>query len=151
MKKNLACFLILTLSLYSYAGGVKKVKYPYQDAKVPVENRISDLVERMTIDEKIQQLDMYWGKEVAIMDGHEASLYSEAKVNQMVGRTGIGSIHDFYPLSSELTNQIQKYAMEKTRLGIPVLFIEEGLHGYSGYGSTTFPIPLELAAAWDTS
>lgn len=151
MKKNFVCFLILTLSLYSYAGGVKKVKYPYQDAKVPVENRISDLVERMTIDEKIQQLDMYWGKEVAIMNGHEASSYSEEKVNQMIGRTGIGSIHDFYPLSSELTNKIQKYAMEKTRLGIPVLFIEEGLHGYSGYGSTTFPIPLELAAAWDTS
>ncbi len=41
--------------------------------------------------------------------------------------------------------------MEKTRLGIPVLFIEEGLHGYSGLGSTSFPIPLQLSGAWDTT
>ncbi|HEX3006216.1 MAG TPA: glycoside hydrolase family 3 N-terminal domain-containing protein, partial [Bacteroidales bacterium] len=87
----------------------------------------------------------------ANMGGHEASSYSEEKVKQMLGTTSIGSIHDFYPITSEIANKIQKYAIEKTRLGIPVMFIEEGLHGYSGYGSTTFPIPLQLAAAWDTS
>ncbi|HXB33732.1 MAG TPA: glycoside hydrolase family 3 N-terminal domain-containing protein, partial [Puia sp.] len=41
--------------------------------------------------------------------------------------------------------------IEETRLGIPVLFIEEGLHGYSGLGSTSFPIPLQLSGAWDTA
>src|SRR5258708_6317654 len=85
------------------------------------------------------------------MGGHEASAWSEEKVVSSLGATGIGSIHDFYPLSSELSNRVQKYALEKTRLGIPVLFIEEGLHGYSGFGSTSFPIPLQLAGAWDTS
>ena len=151
MKKSIIYFMILNLILFSCTGKISHLKYPYQDVSVAVENRVSDLIGRMTADEKIHQLDMYWGKEVANMNGHDASSYSEEKVEQMIGNTGIGSIHDFYPLSAEITNQIQKYAIEKTRLGIPVLFIEEGLHGYSGFGSTTFPIPLQLSAAWDTS
>lgn len=126
-------------------------KYPYKDSTLSVEKRVEDLLSRMTVEEKIQQLDMYWGKEVANMGGHEATSYSEEKVQAMLGTTSVGSIHDFYPLSAGIANKIQKYAIEKTRLGIPVMFIEEGLHGYSGYGSTTFPIPLQLSAAWDTS
>lgn len=124
---------------------------PYKNASLPVEQRVADLVGRMTTEEKIKQLDMWWGKEVATMSGHEASAYSEEKTAAAIGKTGIGSVHDFYPLTADITNSIQKYAMEKTRLGIPVLFIEEGLHGYSGFGSTSFPIPLQLAGAWDTT
>ncbi len=151
MKKNITYLMILNMILFSCTGKINQGKYPYQDASVAVEKRVTDLIGRMTVDEKIHQLDMYWGKEVANMNGHEASSYSEEKAGQMIGNTGIGSIHDFYPLRAEITNEIQKYAMEKTRLGIPVLFIEEGLHGYCGLGSTTFPIPLQLSAAWDTS
>jgi beta-glucosidase len=151
MKKSITYFLILNLFLYSCTGKINHSKYPYQDAGLAVEKRVTDLIARMTVDEKIHQLDMYWGREVANMNGHEASSYSEEKIEQMIGNTGIGSIHDFYPLHAEITNEIQKYALEKTRLGIPVLFIEEGLHGYCGIGSTTFPIPLQLSAAWDTS
>jgi beta-glucosidase len=126
-------------------------KYPYKDASVPVEKRITDLLQRMTVDEKIQQLDMYWGKEVANMDRYRAISISQQKVEEMIGTTGIGSVHDFYPLSAKITNEIQKYAIEKTRLGIPVMFIEEGLHGFAGEGSTFFPIPLLMSSAWDTS
>ena len=130
---------------------MKPDQYPYQDADLPVEKRVADLLGRMTDEEKILQLDMAWGREVADMEGHDAVRYSEKKAAAMLGKTGIGSVHDLYPLAAETSNQIQKYAVEKTRLGIPVLFIEEGLHGYSGHGSTIFPIPLQLAAAWDTS
>ena len=94
---------------------------------------------------------MYWGKEMATMDKHEAGSWSVEKVTASLGTAGVGSVHDLYPLRPEIANQIQRYAMEKTRLGIPVLFIEEGLHGYSGLGSTSFPIPLQLASAWDTA
>jgi beta-glucosidase len=125
--------------------------YPYQDAALPVDQRVADLIGRMTTEEKIRQLDMYWGREVANMSGHEASSYNEEKIRQMIGDHGIGSIHDFYPLNAGIANDIQRYAVEKTRLGIPVLFIEEGLHGYCGEGSTEFPIPLQLASAWDTA
>jgi len=151
MKKNITYFLIIMFTVFSYAGKTKQSKYPYMDSKLPVEKRVHDLLSRMTVDEKIQQLDMYWGKEVANMGGHEAASYSEEKVEEMIGTIGIGSVHDFYPIRAEIGNQIQKYAMEKTRLGIPVMFIEEALHGYCGFGSTSFPIPLELSTAWDTA
>jgi len=85
------------------------------------------------------------------MEGAKAVSFSEDKVKEILGESGIGSIHDFYPVTASITNAIQKYAVEKTRLGIPVLFIEEGLHGYCGYGSTFFPVPLQLSSAWDTS
>ncbi|MDR1557394.1 MAG: glycoside hydrolase family 3 C-terminal domain-containing protein [Tannerellaceae bacterium] len=105
----------------------------------------------MTLEEKIKQLDMYWGRELADMEGHEAIAYSEEKTAHAIGTTGMGSVHDLYPLKVETANQIQRYAVERTRLGIPVLFVEEGLHGYCGKGSTTFPIPLQLAGAFDTT
>lgn len=115
----------------------------------------------MTVREKIRQLDMYWGNQVARMtgakggehtaEGHESEDWDEAKTKAALGAEGAGSVHDLYPLSAATANKIQRYAIEKTRLGIPVLFIEEGLHGYSGLGSTSFPIPLQLSGAWDTA
>jgi beta-glucosidase len=142
--------LFLTILFVSFTRQGQPSPYPYRDPQAPVEKRVNDLLGRMTLEEKIRQLDMYWGKEVANMGGHEATSWSEEKVTAAFGNAGAGSIHDLYPLSATISNRIQKYAMEKTRLGIPVLFIEEGLHGYSGFGSTSFPIPLQLAGAFDT-
>jgi beta-glucosidase len=150
-RKNWFYYIVPFLLLFTSFSQLRKAyQYPYKDPGLPVESRIDDLLGRMTITEKIKQLDMYWGKEVANMEGHEASSYAEEKVAASLGNTGAGSVHDLYPLSAEISNRIQHYALEKTRLGIPVLFIEEGLHGYSGLGSTSFPIPIELASAWDT-
>lgn len=151
MKNKLRLLLALFVILFtSFSWSKKFYKYPYKDPGLPVEQRVDDLLGRMTVTEKIKQLDMYWGKEVANMAGHEASSYAEEKVAASLGNTGVGSVHDLYPLSAEISNRIQQYALERTRLGIPILFIEEGLHGYSGLGSTSFPIPLQLACAWDT-
>lgn len=151
MTKNYPFYLLTLLLFTACAKHAGSGKYAYQDSTLPIEKRVDDLLSQMTTEEKINQMDMYWGKQVASMEKHDAVSYSEEKVVAALGTTGVGSIHDFYPLKSELTNQIQKYAVEKTRLGIPVLFIEEGLHGYCGKGSTTVPIPLQLASAWDTS
>lgn len=148
MHKSLRQVLILGFCGISVTAAAQ---LPYKNAKLPVNQRVADLLSRMTVEEKIRQLDMFWGREVADMDGHESTGYDAQKVKQSIGNHGIGSIHDFYPLSAALTNQIQHYAIEQTRLGIPVLFIEEGLHGYSGKGSTEFPIPLQLASAFDTA
>ncbi|HWZ14691.1 MAG TPA: glycoside hydrolase family 3 N-terminal domain-containing protein [Mucilaginibacter sp.] len=149
-KKNASILALLTITFCSFNNPKPPVKLPYKDAKLPVEMRVSDLLSRMTTIEKIKQLDMYWGHEVANMSGHEAvSMSDSTRIN--IGTQGIGSVHDLYPLTAAVTNQIQRYALEKTRLSIPVLFIEEGLHGYESLGSTTFPIPLALAGAWDTA
>ena len=152
IKKRILIYLFLfSLFLYGCAGSLKSNKYPYQNPKLPIKERISDLIGRMTLKEKINQLDMYKGIEVANKEGHASVSFSAEKIKKMVGTAGIGSIHDFYPVSAALTNQIQKYAITKTRLGIPIIFIEEGLHGYLGKGATMFPVPLELASAWDTT
>jgi len=149
-KKNAAILVLLTMTFCSFKNPKPLVKPPYKNASLPIEKRVADLLGRMTTAEKIRQLDMYWGHEVANMQGHEAvSVSDSVKIN--IGTQGIGSVHDLYPLTATITNQIQRYALEKTRLGIPVLFIEEGLHGYEGLGSTTFPTPIALAGAWDTS
>jgi beta-glucosidase len=150
LKKHGAYIFLLLFSIAFIAE--KKVElYPYKNAALPVDKRVTDLISRMTLNEKIEQLDMFWGKEVTDMTGHEATTYSAEKTAKIIGKTGVGSIHDLYPINADISNSIQKYAMEKTRLGIPVLFIEEGLHGYSGYGSTSFPIPLQLSGSWDTA
>ena len=152
MRTNVFYILTLHITFFlSCSTNHNGKQYVYQDANAPIDKRVEDLLGRMTTDEKIKQLDMYWGKEVANMDGHDASSFSEEKTMAVMGTTGIGSVHDLYPLKVETANQIQRYAVERTRLGIPVLFIEEGLHGYVGKESTTFPIPLQLACAWDTA
>ena len=116
----------------------------YKNDKLPIEMRIADLLSRMTLDEKIRQLDMYRGSEIM-----ENDRFSFEKISTVVGDLGMGSLHDLLPISADISNQIQEYAVKKTRLGIPILFIEEALHGYNGKGSTTFPIPLALAGTWD--
>ena len=149
-KKNASILVLLMTTFCSFNNPKISAKLPYKDVALPVPKRVEDLLSRMTTAEKIKQLDMYWGHEVANMKGHEAVSFSDsAKIN--IGTEGIGSVHDLYPLTATVTNQIQRYAIEKTRLGIPVLFIEEGLHGYESLGSTTFPTPIALAAAWDTA
>src|SRR5882672_6284063 len=149
-KKNTFILVLLIMAFCSFDTPKAPVKYPYQDAALPIEKRVADLLSRMTTVEKIRQLDMYYGHEVANMKGHESVSYSDS-ARITIGTEGIGSVHDLYPLTADITNQIQRYAVEHTRLGIPVLFIEEGLHGYEGLGSTTFPVPIALAGAWDTT
>lgn len=146
---------IAILSFFSLCIGVPKgfgQKYPYQDKSLSVEVRVKDLLSRMTKEEKIKQLDMYRGFEFMPMgDAHEATVYNEDAIAKALGNYSVGSMHDFYPAYASLSNKVQHYVITHSRLGIPVLFIEEGLHGYSGKGSTSFPVPLGLSATWDTT
>lgn len=119
----------------------------YKDASVPVEKRIKDLMARMTLEEKAAQLDMLSAPDILL----EGKTFREDRLVHFIDSMAIGSVHDFYPRTPEFANELQRRAVEKTRLGIPLLFMEEGLHGYSGVGSTTFPVPLGSASAWDTT
>ena len=146
----LVCCVFLTLNIFVNKSFSQV--YPYKNSSLPVEERIKDLLSRMTTVEKIKQLDMYRGWDIAPMgQSHEATLYDSNLIAKTLGNYSVGSIHDFYPANASLSNQVQKYVITHSRLGIPVLFIEEGLHGYLGKGSTSFPIPLALSATWNTS
>lgn len=142
MKKRNTIFALLLALLAGCSGGPA-----YKDAALPTEKRVNDLISRMTLEEKVRQLDLYAGKEVLI----DRSTIDTARLAAVMGDLGMGGIHDFYPTDAGVTNQLQRYAVEKTRLGIPVIITAEALHGYLGKGSTSFPVPLALASSWDTT
>ena len=124
----------------------------YQNADAPIEARVDDLLGRMTLQEKVRQLDMYAGA-TSIMSRysnktHAApdAMFVPAKAEAVWGEAGVGSIHDLNP-TPEQSNAIQRWVISHSRLGIPVLFIEEGLHGFDT--GTVFPAPLGLGGTWD--
>jgi beta-glucosidase len=143
IKKSYYLFPVLcTVILFSCSS-----EETYKDPNAPIEERISNLLGLMTLEEKAAQMDMLSAPDILI----DTDTYDEEKVLHFIDSMGIGSIHDFYPKTATLANVLQKRAIENTRLGIPLLFIEEGLHGYVGNGSTTFPVSLASASSWDTT
>ena len=129
---------------------------PYMNAKLPVERRVRDLLARMTLEEKARQLDMYAGQ--GLVDTHSNNTHAGANAQlnaesaeKLLGNLGAGSIHDLYP-DANLYNQIQRWVIAHNRLGIPAIFIEEGLHGFSNsfQAGTVFPQSVNLATTWDT-
>lgn len=124
----------------------------YHQGGAPTEQRLDDLLRRMTLEEKVRQLDMYSGA-TGIMSAHTDSTHAAPEAvfipergQRLWSDLGVGSIHDLNP-TPEQYNAIQKWVIAHNRLGIPALFIEEGLHGFDT--GTVFPAPIGLAATWD--
>jgi beta-glucosidase len=149
-----ALFLLSGAAL-AWAQQISDQNAPYKQANLPVEERVHDLLNRMSVAEKARQLDMYAGipdlVDKATNRTHAASdaVFRPDAAERLWGNLGVGSIHDLYPPNATLSNSIQKWVMNHSRLGIPVLFIEEGLHGYMGFNETIFPAPINLAATWN--
>jgi beta-glucosidase len=128
----------------------------YQNPNLPVDERVRDLVGRMTVEEKARQLDMYFGAQDFLtadqrIDKTRArsdAVFNPELAEKAIGTLGVGSIHDIYP-PPRLYNAIQAWVIKSNRLGIPALFIEEGLHGYMAHGETVFPQSVNLAATWN--
>jgi beta-glucosidase len=127
----------------------------YRDPNLSLQERVTDLIIRMTLEEKIAQL--YCVGRAAEMTGilfqPDGSLDREKMATLFRhGICQLGRPSQKRPprLAAELTNAIQQYLAEETRLGIPALFNEEGLHGLMGMGATSFPQAIALASTWDT-
>ncbi len=139
--------------LFAQAARRPAQKLPlYRDAHAPIEVRVDDLLGRMTLQEKVRQLDMYAGA-TSIMSRYRDKTHAAAdatfvplKAQRLWGDLGVGSIHDLNP-TPEQSNAIQGWVISHNRLGIPALFIEEGLHGFNT--GTVFPAPLGLGDTWD--
>jgi beta-glucosidase len=136
MNKRILSITIATL-FSSFLFAQKVTKPIYKDSKQPIETRIEDLVSKMTLEEKVLQMNQWtYGK--------------NANVNNIEGemkkvRPEIGSLIYRSP-NPVFRNQIQKKAMEESHLGIPIIFGFDVIHGYK----TIFPIPLAQAASWNT-
>lgn len=113
----------------------------YKDASRPVDERVEDLIARMTPLEKACQLSC------AYAYGGQIDL--EGELSNGIGQVGMSCGAMTPQLNAELVNGVQKYLIENTRLGIPALFHVETLNGGSVTGATTYPIPLGLAASWN--
>jgi beta-glucosidase len=131
---------------------------PYRDPKLPIELRVSDLLSRMTLEEKIAQLLGSWQNKqfpqtpsVWFVDEKGAFQPDRAAVAL---RFGLGEVsrpseHRGPREMAEFTNAIQHWVKDNTRLGIPVLFHEECLHGHAAPRGTSFPQAIALASTWD--
>ena len=134
----------------------------YKDPNAPIEQRVEDLLSRMTLDEKIAQITTIWNRKQEILTA--AGDFDEAKAKQ-VFPAGIGQMARPSDLRGggspyeqpyrnaretvKLVNAMQHFALKDTRLGIPILFHEEGLHGYVARDATSFPQAIALASSWD--
>jgi len=128
----------------------------YRDRELPVEERVADLLGRMTLPEKTAQLycfgravelvDILLDEDGKVLPGKLAELFPHG-----ICQLGRPSQRSSPRATAELTRTIQEFLVEETRLGIPALFNEEGVHGLMATGSTSFPQAIALASTWDES
>ncbi|HEY0435767.1 MAG TPA: glycoside hydrolase family 3 protein, partial [Phenylobacterium sp.] len=140
----------------------------YKDPKAPVEARIDDLLGRMTLEEKTAQMLGVWQTKTAIQtaDGEfsaekasQAFPHGLGQISRPSDRRGVtagafagaqaGTINRTPRETALYINAAQKWAMENTRLGIPMLMHDEALHGYVAREATSFPQAIALASTWD--
>ena len=133
---------------------------PYKNPSVPVMLRVEDLLSRMTLAEKIGQLNMPCVYESALGNDIESRTVNCKKLAEGTFQDYLGPIGGFFTLANTILhegtlqqanffNELQKIAVEKTRLGIPLLQTEEGTHGLMCSGGTIFPEGLAIGSTWN--
>jgi beta-glucosidase len=135
----------------------------YRNAALPPQQRVKDLLKRMTVEEKAAQMMCVWQRKIETLTDEQGN-FAPAKARKafrkghglgQVGRpSDAGGERDSAQnrnarAMAELTNDIQRFFLENSRLGIPVIFHEECLHGHAAIGGTSFPQPIGLAATFD--
>ncbi|MEN9612052.1 MAG: hypothetical protein RLZZ628_2866, partial [Bacteroidota bacterium] len=131
----------------------KNSPLPYKNPMLPMEVRIADLFQRMTLEEKVAQLQCHWETfawGTVVNDKGEADYDKWAKfaphgLGQLARPNELPGFGGRSPYETAFyANQVQKYFVEKTRLGIPIMFHEESLHGNQAKDATNFPTHLAL-------
>lgn len=153
---------IIALALIALSINAKS-KYPFQDASLPVDKRVKDLLSRMTIEEKAGQLVCLMGWDSYQIDGkkvtvseifkhevdslHVGMYWAVFRADPWTQKTIANGLNP--ALAAEAANAMQRYAIEHSRLGIPIFLAEEAPHGHMAIGTTVFPTGLGMAATWD--
>lgn len=136
---------------------------PYKNSQLPIEDRVRDLLGRMTVEEKVGQLSKLLGWDM--YEKNEAGIHASEKLKEAVRNQHIGLLwatlradpwtqktleNGLSPQeAAKATNAIQRYAVDSTRLGIPLLFSEEAPHGHMAIGATVFPTAIGQASTWN--
>lgn len=133
---------------------------PYKNRRLSINERVKDLLARMTLEEKVAQMTCVWmekpndnskvPKAQLPMGGTFSPEIAKQKIPNGIGQFA-RQRELFDPKgSAEYANAAQKWLIENTRLGIPAMFHDEILHGAMSGGATVFPVPLSMASSWDT-
>lgn len=133
MKKTILALALTSATLFS---GYKEDKPVYKDARQPIEKRIEDLIARMTLEEKVMQLNQY------TLGRNDNSNNMADPVKGIPAE--IGSLI-YFGSNADLRNTVQRKAMEQSRLGIPIIFGYDVIHGFR----TIYPISLGQACSWN--
>ena len=134
----------------------------YKDPSLSIDIRLSDLLSRMTLEEKVGQLLCPLGWEMYEIHGNEVC--PSGKFKQLIKERNVGMLWATYradpwtkktlanglnpEMAAKAGNALQKYVMENTRLGIPMFLAEEAPHGHMAIGATVFPTGIGMAATW---
>ena len=135
-KKVLILGLCLLGVTHSLSSKDKKSIPLYKDAKAPIEKRIDDLISRMILEEKVLQLNQYTlGRNNNVNNVGEEVKKVPSEIGSLI----------YFDINPELRNSMQKKAMEESRLGIPIIFGYDAIHGFR----TIYPISLGQACSWN--
>jgi beta-glucosidase len=146
-------------------------RMPYKNASQPVAARVEDLLRRMTLEEKVAQMIGIWEKKSDIQDAKGDFSTQKAlrafpnglgQITRPSDKRGVTVSNNAAGVAADAVNRTaretadyinaaQRWAVEETRLGIPMIMHEEALHGYVARGATSFPQAIALASSWDPS
>jgi len=138
-------------------SGTRPEREAYRDRSLAPEKRVRDLLKRMTLAEKAAQMRCVWQQKSETLVDAEGNFDAE-KARAAFGKGhGLGQVGRPSDAGggldarrmAELTNAIQRFFVENSRLGIPVVFHEECLHGHAAVGGTSFPQPIALAGTFN--
>jgi len=152
MRKPL--LLVTVLSAYAVLAGVAVAAdtppLPYQNAGLSTEQRVDDLLPRMTLQEKVAQLQTIWQQRRGMEGPQQQFLADKAAQIIPFGIGHIGRPSEFKTpeQTAEFNNALQRWLKQHTRLGIPALMHEEALHGYAAFEASSLPQAIALASSW---
>lgn len=162
MIKQYLYFLLTMIGVFPSLFAQQLSGFPYKNPALPVEARIVDLLSRMTLEEKVGQLlcplgwDMYEikgdkvspsGKFKQLMkERHAGMLWATYRADPWTKKTLATGLNP--ALAAKAGNALQRYAIENTRLGIPLFLAEEAPHGHMAIGTTVFSTGIGMAATW---
>ena len=151
---------LFTCALHS-AWSQQKARAIYQNEKAPVAERVRDLLVRMTLEEKVAQLQS--GVNMPAFGPQASALFKKDQLNEEMVKQSLGNglgtyafLDEFMSMNAggpkegvEKRNLLQTWVMKNTRLGIPIMFHGEALHGSAVKGATSFPQAIALGSTWD--
>ncbi len=144
--------ILFFLSLITFGVSAQKNKMPYKDASLTIEERVNDLLPRMSLEEKVAQMRIFHAN-IGVKSDEKGNMELSERVIEKL-KLGIAGIKNpgehISPLAAaKLNNELQKYIIESNRWGIPALFVTESYNGVDAEGCTKFGRPITSAASFN--